>query len=152
MNPHTADNPFHVLGLPVTASDEDVARQYNRLCKARPDEQSSYRRAWEELRSNPVTRQAHELLEMPDTDYRGREDDWRSFERGNRKNPVDLAALAAESFGGGPPGINVLAFVTAVLDSLLQVPDADITALAAHAARLADGATPPVGIADAVFG
>jgi len=102
MNARAADNPFHVLGLPVTASAEDIARQYNRLCKARPDEQSSFRRAWEELRSNPTARTAHELLEMPDTDYRGREDDWRSFERKNRRMPVDLVALAAES-----PGINM---------------------------------------------
>ena len=27
------ENPFHVLGLPVTASDEEVARQYGKLAR-----------------------------------------------------------------------------------------------------------------------
>lgn len=150
MNTRDADNPFHVLGLPTTASDEDVARQYNRLCKARPDEQPSFRRAWEELRSNPVARRAHELLEMPDTDYRGREDDWRSFERKNRRTPVDLAALAAES--PGAPAVNMPALISATLDALLEIPDADIPGLAVHGARLPGDAALPVGIADLIFG
>lgn len=162
MNASEAPNPFQVLGLPVTATDEEIARQYNRMCRARPDRQSEFRRAWDELRSNPAARRAHALLEMPDTDYRERENDWRSFERRNRKNPVDFAALAADSPAAGPAGTGTTgtgttgtgttAFVTAALDSLLRPPDADIAALAVHAGAFREAEAPPIGIADVISG
>lgn len=143
-------NPFHVLGLPVTASDEEVARRYNTLCRARPAEQPAFRRAWEELRANPAVRRAHELLEMPDTDYQGREEVWRSFERANRRNPVDHAALAGAT-SIEAPDIDTAPLITATLDSMLSPPSADLAALAAYLIAL-PGGTPPIGIADLIFG
>ena len=145
------ENPFHVLGIPVNSSDEEIARQYNKLCRSRPEEQPAFRRAWEQLRSNSRVRQVHEITEMPDTDYSVREKEWRSFERANRKNPVDFADLAAQS-PAGPPAEAVPELVTAALNSALRTTNADIALLAAHAATLPGGTAPPIGIEDVIFG
>lgn len=145
-------NPFDVLGLPVTASDEDVARQYNKLCLARPDDEQILRQAFEELRTSREGRRAHEVLEMPDTDYQGREDAWRAFERANRKAPVDYAGLAAETAGTSAAHSDAAPLITAALTLMLRPPDVDYTCLAAYLAALPGGATPPIGLADVIFG
>jgi len=53
------------------------------------------------------------------------------------------------------PAVNMPALISAALDALLEIPDADLpglAGLAVHGARLPGDAVLPVGIADLIFG
>ena len=149
------ENPFHVLGLPVTASDEEVARQYGKLARksgSDRQEQARLRRAWEELRINPLQRGLHVLYEMPDASYGEREDEWRTFRRENRKNPVDLAALAAQSPGPDDLDFDVRATVVMLADCLASPGQAIVRAALAQPPALPGAGAPPIGMSDVIIG
>jgi hypothetical protein len=150
------ENPFHVLGLPVTASEEQVARQYERLAKRAgqaEQEQARLRRAWEDLRTNPLQRGVHELLEMPGTVYREREDEWRGLARENRKNPVDAAGLAMQAAPDlGSVGIDLRAVLELLAISLANQREAIFRDGVAQPPELPGAGAPPLRVADVVIG
>jgi hypothetical protein len=149
------ENPFHVLGLPVTASDEEVARQYGKLArKSASDEreQARLRRAWEELRINPLQRGLHVLYEMPGASYGEREDEWRAFQRENRKSPVDLAALAARSPAPADLDLDVRAAAGMLADFLAGPREAIVRGALAQPPALPGAGAPPIEMSDVIIG
>jgi hypothetical protein len=145
-------NPFHELRLALDASADDVVRAgEERVDLAEnPDEARDARRAVQELNTHPRDRARHELLEVPDADYGDGE--WERFARRNRRNPVDLTALAAS---GQPLQVNdfdLRAVLGLLLDDLLAPPDVDVEpAVRAAPAPITLG-PPPLEVRDVVFG
>jgi hypothetical protein len=145
-------NPFHVLGLPVDATETEVVQRGQELCELAETTEEVQLARWaiQELTTHPATRRVHELLEVPDPRYA--DEEWKRFERRNRRNPVDLDALAA----GSPPlrtkDFDLGAILGLLLDELLSPPAADLRpAVENPPVPLATGA-PPIEVNDVVFG
>ena len=140
-------NPFQILGLPADATKADiVARGQELYDTAETDEQRQlYRWAKEQLLTNPRTRLAYELFELPDTQYENLE--WENFIRTHKRRPVRPETVSS-------PGIedfDVGALLQLLLQDMLAVPEADITA-AIHAVPFALKRKPPLEVRDVIFG
>jgi hypothetical protein len=114
-------NPFAVLGLPTSASPQDIAERAQELdALAESDSQRQlYRWARERIITHPRTRLEYEVFEVPGTDYEQAQ--WKQFERKYRRNPVNLQALS-ESVS--PPSVgdfDLPALIDILLDGLLDV-------------------------------
>jgi hypothetical protein len=150
MAPHR--NPFHELGLSVDASDADVvSRGQERVELAATDEEAQdARRAVQELTTHPRERARHELLEVPGTDYR--DDAWERFAQRNRKNPVDLQALAAGAQPLRVADFDLRGVVGLLLDDLLTPPSVDIGPAVRNAPEPPAFGPPPIEVNDVIFG
>lgn len=150
MAPHR--NPFHELGLPVDASDADVvSRGQERVELAATDEEAQdARRAMQELTTHPRERARHRLLEVPGTDYR--DDSWERFARRNRRNPVDLNALAADARPLRVADFDLRGVVGLLLDDLLTPPTVDIGPAVRNAPEPPAFGPPPIEVNDVIFG
>ena len=145
-------NPFHVLGLPTDAGDDDIAERSKELAGlAKTDEERKTvldaRRA---LITHPDTRRTHELLEAPSTSYR--QEEWDTFEHHNRRVPVDRAALEAAAIPLRRTDVDVRALVASVLDELLHPPAVDIRPAIADPPVRPSRGQPPFGVSDVLFG
>ena len=148
----TRPNPFQVLGLPTDASLDDVVRQGQELCQLAESDEDAQLARWavQELTTLESTRALHALLEVPGAEYR--EDEWARFERRNRRNPVDLDALA----DGSPPlrakDFNLAPVFGLLLDELLSPPEVDIRPAVEHPPVAPSPGPPPIEVSDVIFG
>lgn len=103
-------SPFHVLGVPVSASHEEIVERADELMRSsvRDEERSLIAWAKSELTRDPLLRARYERTEPRGTDY-ARQQRWEDFVREFTGNPVtpesladggEGAELAAD--GGGP--------------------------------------------------
>jgi hypothetical protein len=145
-------NPFHVLGLPIDAGDDDIAERSKELAGlAKTDEErKAVLEARRALITHPDTRRTHELTEAPSTSYRHEE--WDTFEHHNRRPPIDRAALDAAAVPLRRTDVDVHALVTSVLDELLHPPAVDIRPAVADPPVRPSRGQPPFGVSDVLFG
>lgn len=145
-------NPFHELGLAVSATPGEIVRQgEERVELAESDEAArAARRAVTELNTHPRDRARYELLEVPDTDYS--DEAWERFARRNRRNPVDLDALAGSAQPLRVTDFDLRAVVGLLLDDLLTPPAVDIGPAVRNAPEPPVFGPPPLEVRDVVFG
>lgn len=151
MIPHDQPNPFEILGLPIDATEEDVAeRAWELETGADPDERLRYRWAREQIVTHPRTRREYEVFEVPGTAYQDPE--WDEFARRHKRNPVDLRPLAATIAPPGLADIDLVELIGVLLDGLLDVPAPDVAAVLAETPVPIGLAPPPVEVRDVAFG
>jgi hypothetical protein len=152
MSAQARPNPFHVLGLTIDAAAADVVHRGRELTQlAETDEDVQLIRwAIQELSTHPLTRVRHELLEVPDTEYR--EDDWDRFEQQNRKLPVDLDALTAGAEPLRTTDFDLRAVVGLLLDELLSPQATNIRPAVENAPVTPVLGAPPIEVNDVIFG
>ncbi|WP_149829143.1 hypothetical protein [Streptomyces tailanensis] len=146
-------NPFHVLGLHVSASDEDVAERCRELALTGPQEAGALAEwAKDALMGFPETRELHVLLEVPDTDY-DRGERWDDFARQHGRRPVAFDA------GSGPPAeapraadFDLAAVARRLLDGMLTPPAVDLRPALDHAPVPLRLERPPLEVRDVLFG
>jgi hypothetical protein len=95
-------SPFHVLGVPLGASREEIlarAEQLERTCRS-DGERELVVWAKGELTTDPVLRARYERTEPRSTDY-ARQQRFEDFVRDFRGNPVTLQSLAGDGGDGG---------------------------------------------------
>ena len=93
-------NPFHVLGVPMDASREEIAARADDLARISGSEEDRRLIAWAkgELTADPVLRARYERTEPRGTDY-PRQQRWERFVGDFTGNPVTARSLAAGSDG-----------------------------------------------------
>jgi hypothetical protein len=98
-------NPFHVLGLPVDASREQIVARAEELARSSAGDEDRALIAWadRELTTDPVLRARYERTEPRNTDY-PRQQRWEDFVRDFTRNPVTTQSLADEGSGQGVAG------------------------------------------------
>ncbi|WP_066947830.1 hypothetical protein [Streptomyces lushanensis] len=144
-------NPFHVLGLPVSASDQEVAERFQELAVIGTQEAGALAEwAKDELMGRPETRELHALLEAPGADYRGER--WEDFARqyGRRPDAFDTSSERPE-----PPRVSdfdLAAVARRLLDGMLTPPAVDIRAALDNAPVPLRLERPPLEVRDVLFG
>ena len=100
-------SPFHVLGLPVDASREEIVERADELARISGSHEDRKLIAWAkgELTTDPVLRARYERTEPRGTDY-ARQQRWEDFVRDFTRNPVTAQSLTDSSGGqeGGGGG------------------------------------------------
>lgn len=145
-------NPFQVLKLPADTTNKDIVARGQELTNtAETNEQRLlYRKAVEELITNPSTRLEYELFEIPGSRYE--DPDWERFVRLHRRNPINLSALANEV---PPPGLldfDLEALIDLLLDGLLAVKEAEIRDAVENTPFKAGCGRPSLEVRDVIFG
>ena len=103
-------SPFHVLGVPVGASREEIVERADELARTCSGDEERKLVAWAkgELTTDPVLRARYERTEPRGTDY-ARQQRWEDFVRDFNRNPVTAQSLAEDGEGqegagdGGTP-------------------------------------------------
>ena len=92
-------SPFHVLGVPVGASREEIVERADELARTCGDEERKLI-AWAkgELTTDPVLRAWYARTEPRSTDY-ARQQRWEDFVRDFERNPVTTRSLADDGEG-----------------------------------------------------
>lgn len=145
-------NPFHVLGLPVTASDQEVAERFQELAMTGEREAGALAEwAKDELLGLPERRELHVLLQAPGADYRG--EAWEDFARqyGRRPAPFD-AGPGGRAPAAGAEHFDLAALARGLLDGMLVPPEVDVRAAAACAPVPLRPGPPPLEVRDVLFG
>ena len=93
-------SPFHVLGVSVSASREEIVERAEQLARTCGGDEDRRLIAWAkgELTTDPLLRARYERTEPRSTDY-GRQQRWDDFVREFNRNPVTAQSLADD--GGG---------------------------------------------------
>ncbi|MDT0447081.1 hypothetical protein [Streptomyces johnsoniae] len=146
-------NPYHVLGLPVTADDEAVVEQARDLALIADEHEERALAEWakDELTGRPETRRLHAFLEAPATDYRA--DRWADFARKHRRGPVTPAALRRAAGPLGPEDFDLGAAARTAAGALLAPPEADVRpAVEAPPVPYELPERPPLEVRDVLFG
>lgn len=145
-------NPFQVLGLPVRATEVDIAQRAQELGELAPtaEEGRLYRWAREQVITHPRTRLEYEVFEMPGALYD--DPDWERFERKYARNPVDLRSAAAAVPAPTLEDFDLPALISIIFDAVVQVPRPDFTALVAWSPVGVGLAAPPLEVRDVIFG
>jgi hypothetical protein len=93
-------SPFHVLGVPVGASREEIVERAEELARTSAGDEDRKLIFWAkgELTTDPVLRARYERTEPRGTDY-GRQQRWDDFVRDFRRNPVTAQSLADDGAG-----------------------------------------------------
>jgi hypothetical protein len=93
-------SPFHVLGVPVDASREQIVERADELARTCGTDEDRKLITWAkaELTTDPALRARYERTEPRGTDY-PRQQRWEAFVRDFTRNPVTAQSLAAESEG-----------------------------------------------------
>jgi len=88
-------NPFHVLGLPVDATNAQIVERAEELVQTCHDAAERDLVVWAkgELITHPLVRARHERTEPGRTDYE-REQRWEDFVHDHRRGPVSARTLA----------------------------------------------------------
>lgn len=96
-------NPFHVLGMPVSASRDELLVRADELSRGCGNDEDRMLIAWAkgELTTDPLLRARYERAEPRGTDY-ARQQRWEDFVRDFTRNPVTTQSLADD--GGGRDG------------------------------------------------
>ncbi|GAB2917938.1 hypothetical protein GCM10022245_60180 [Streptomyces mayteni] len=157
-------NPFHVLGLPVSAEDGAVVERYEELAlvSGGPDDRALAEWAKDELTGRPETRRLHEVFEPPGADYRG--DDLRALVRKYGRSPLPQGVLAQSVETPAPEHFDLAAVMRHWLETrppsgvlgALPTPDAEDLGIrraliqAPVSLRLTD--KPPLEVRDVLFG
>lgn len=145
-------NPFAVLGLSTTASQEEIVTRGQELCDlAENDEQRLlYRWAMEQLITHPNTRLGYELFEPPDAQYEDRE--WEKFARDFRRNPIDLSTLTRDVAPPKVADFDLPGIASLLLDDLLEFSDVDLRTAIDHCPFPPGHGPPPLEVRDVIFG
>jgi len=149
-------NPFHVLGLPVDTSNEEIVQRAEELTQtARNDEERDlYVWARGELITHPRTRQRHESTEPRHTDYQ-RERRWEDFEREYRRSSVLLRPLSGQGAGDSRLRLEDFDLAAVVLILTRWLTEAELDGLAplfqTVPVSAADG-VPRLEVRDVLFG
>jgi hypothetical protein len=145
-------NPFHVLGLPVDATDEEIVERAHELSELAEtdDERLRVLDAQRELITHRSRRLLHQVLEVPRAHYRDR--DWDEFAHRNKRDPVDRNALAESAKPLRREDFDVRAVLGLVLDELLRPPPLDIRPALSNPPVLPDRGAPPIEVSDVVLG
>ena len=102
-------SPFHVLGVPVDASREEIVERAEELARISGGDEDRKLIAWAkgELTTDPVLRARYERTEPRSTDY-ARQQRWEDFVRDFTRNPVTVQSLADGSGqeGAGDGGVS----------------------------------------------
>ena len=95
-------NPFHVLGVSVGASREEIVERAAQLTRTSDGDEQRKLIAWAagELTTDPVLRARYERTEPRSTDY-ARQQRWEDFVRDFERNPVTAQALAGDADRAG---------------------------------------------------
>jgi hypothetical protein len=93
-------SPFHVLGVPVGASREEIVERAEELARACTGDEDRKLVDWAEgeLTTDPVLRARYERTEPRNTDY-ARQQRWENFVRAFERNPVTAQSLADDDEG-----------------------------------------------------
>ena len=93
-------SPFHVLGVPMEASREEIVARAEQLARISGGDEDRKLIAWAkgELTTDPVLRARYERTEPRSTDY-ARQQRWEDFVREFTRNPVTEQSLANGSGG-----------------------------------------------------
>jgi len=93
-------SPFHVLGVPVSASREEIVERADELARTCGRDEDRKLIAWAkgELTTDPVLRARYERTEPRGTDY-ARQQRWEDFVRAFGRNPVTTRSLADDGEG-----------------------------------------------------
>lgn len=93
-------SPFHVLGVPVDASREQIVERADELARTCGTDEERTLITWAkaELTTDPVLRARYERTEPRGTDY-PRQQRWEAFVRDFTRNPVTAQSLTADSDG-----------------------------------------------------
>ncbi|MFE7839420.1 hypothetical protein ACFU53_26210 [Streptomyces sp. NPDC057474] len=143
-------NPFHVLGLPVSAGDEEVAERFRELSLTGTQDAGALAEwAKDELMGLPETRELHMLLEAPGADYRG--DRWEDFAKRYGRRPV---AFDAGSGAEAPRAadFDLAAVAQRLRDGMLTPPDVDIRPALDDPPVPLFLERPPLEVRDVLFG
>jgi hypothetical protein len=148
-------SPFHVLGVPVGATREEIverAEELARSCRGAEDRKLVVWAAGE-LTGDPVVRARYERTEPRNTDY-ARQQRWEEFVRGFTANPV-TAQLLADDNGGSRLRTEDVDLLAAVRILIRRAADAGLDSLdplfQTVPARDADGVS-RLEIRDVLFG
>ncbi|QUQ67111.1 hypothetical protein [Kutzneria sp. CA-103260] len=145
-------NPFHVLQLPTDATAETIVRRAAEAAElAETDaERHAVIEARRELITHPAVRLGHELLEVPDSDYR--DQDWEAFEHQHKRDPVDFTALAAGAEPLRPADFTLAAVLGMAADEAVVPPEPDLPAALADPPVRPAWDTPPLEVRHVLFG
>lgn len=93
-------SPFHVLGVPVDASREEIVERADELARTCGSDEQRTLVVWAEgeLTTDPVLRARYERTEPRKTDY-ARQQRWEDFVRDFQRNPVTAQSLADDGEG-----------------------------------------------------
>ena len=93
-------SPFHVLGVPVGASREEIVERADELARTCAGDEDRKLIVWAkgELTTDPVLRARYERTEPRSTDY-ARQQRWEDFVRDFERNPVTTRSLADDGEG-----------------------------------------------------
>lgn len=144
-------NPFHVLGLPVSASDEEVAERFRELAVTGAQDAGALAEwAKDELMGLAETRELHVLLEAPGADYRGER--WEDFARQYGRPPVAFDASWGRPEGPRAADFDLAAVARLLLDGMLTPPTVDIRPALDNAPVPLRLERPPLEVRDVLFG
>jgi hypothetical protein len=144
-------NPFHVLGLAVSADTESIVERGEELIDTgTPEEGKLVHDAKSELLRRADTRVLHELLEVPGADYRN--DTWERFVTAHRAVPVDAAELAALTGAVRAEDFDLPELIRLFLERHLRPPEPDIAPALREAPEPAELDRQPLEVRDVLFG
>jgi hypothetical protein len=98
-------NPFHVLGVPMGASREEIVARADELARTSAGDEERKLIVWarDELTTDPVLRARYERTEPRGTDY-ARQQRWEDFVHAFERNPVTAQSLTDDREGGAGAG------------------------------------------------
>lgn len=144
-------NPFLILRLATKATKREIIERAQELYDTAEteDEQQLYSWAKEQLLTNPQIRLMYELFEYPDTRY----DDsgLELFAKKYKHVQFDLDKLTKDAPPINLEDLDMAAVFRQFLQSLLEVPEADIT-VALNDIPFSIEIEPPLEVRDVVFG
>ncbi|WP_127358786.1 hypothetical protein [Actinacidiphila soli] len=144
-------NPFHVLGLPVSASDEEVAERFRELAVTGAQDAGALAEwAKDELMGLPETRELHVLLEAPGADYRGER--WEDFARQYGRRPVAFEGQSGQTEAPQATDFDLAAVARQLLDGMLTPPTVDIRPALDNSPVPLHLERPPLEVRDVLFG
>lgn len=144
-------NPFHVLGLPVSAGDEEVAERFQELSQTGTQEAGALAQwAKDELMGRPEKRELHVLLEAPGTDYR--DGPWEVFAGQYGRRPVAFDARSGRAEAPRAADFDLIAVARRLRDGMLTPPDVDIRPALDDAPVPLYLERPPLEVRDVLFG
>lgn len=145
-------NPFHILGLPTDATNEDIVECGQELCELAESKEQAllYRWAIEQLITKPEIRLEHELYEVPSAKYE--DADWSLFVRRHKRNPVNLSELIKMSPPPQLEDFNLVNLIQLILNAMMRVEEPDIKPVIGKIFTETNMGTPPLEVRDVIFG
>lgn len=145
-------NPFFVLRLATNASKREIIEKAQELydISASEEERQLYTWAKEQLITHPQKRLVYELFEYPDVRY----DDqlFEQFVERYKNAPVPSAEQLLETATPlSLEHLNMVAVFQRLLQSLLEVPESEITTALAHIPFPVEVRS-PLEVRDVIFG